>query len=306
LFGQSVALDPDFARAHAYLALTWGIVADYSDRPLTEIRPATLASAETALTLDPDSVEAATALIEPLLAESPEALDALIERGRNLIAHNPGFATTHQWHGTNLLNAGLVEEAAAAYRTALELDPRSRIIHQNLAILLVVRGRFDEARELLDNLEEIAPDYWDGALTRFLLHLMSGQREAAEVEGNRLAGILGRTRNTVPVYLDLFFSVERRSKAAADILTFPQDNWWDPDNPSLIEEYLLPFALAAAGAPDAALSTLRQSLERQMDFYPVALVRSSAFTGEFQCLAEVQAFFAGLDLPPLPEPQDCP
>jgi hypothetical protein len=83
-------------------------------------------------------VEASTALITSLLAESPAVLASLIERGRSLIEQNPGFATTHQWHGTNLFNAGFVEEAAASSQNGLELDPRSRIIHQNRAILLSV------------------------------------------------------------------------------------------------------------------------------------------------------------------------
>lgn len=52
------------------------------------------------------------------LSESPAVLASLIERGR--------------------FNAGFVEEAAASYQNGLELDPRSRIIHQNRAILLSV------------------------------------------------------------------------------------------------------------------------------------------------------------------------
>lgn len=305
LFQQAIQLDPAFARAHAYLALAWGIIADYTDRPLAQTNPATRVAAEAALALDADSVEAATALIQPLLAESPAELEALIERGRQLIARDPGFATTHQWHGTNLFNAGFVEEAVAAYRTGLELDPRSRIIHQNLAMLLVVQGRFDEAAKLLDNLNEFAPDYWDGVLAQFLLYLTSGQRDAAEATGNRLAGMLGRSRNIVPLYLDLFFAPERKAAAAAEILTFPRGNWWDPDNPSLIDDYAVPFALAAAGVHDVALSALRQSLARQMDFYPVALLRSSTLTGDFSCRPEVRAGYAELGLPPLPDPPDC-
>jgi TolB-like protein/thioredoxin-like negative regulator of GroEL len=301
LFEQAIALDPGFARAHAYLALTLGILPDYGDRTLAEIGPATRAAAESALALDPDSVEAATALIQPLLADSPALLESIIERGRQLIARSPGFATTHQWHATNLLNAGFVDEAVAAYRAGLELDPRSRIIHQNLGVLLVVQGRFDEAAKLLENLDEFAPDYWDGVLTRFLLLLASDQREAAEAEGNRLAGILGRTRNTVPLYLELFFAPERRAAAAAEILTFPEGNWWDPDNPSLIDDYALPVVLAAAGAHDEALGALRQSLERQRDFYPAALLRASSLTGRFSCRADVQAVYAELGLTPLPD-----
>jgi TolB-like protein/thioredoxin-like negative regulator of GroEL len=306
LFEQARTLDPDFARAHAYLALTWAVLPDYGDRPLSEMRRETVRAAEAALAIDPASVEAATALITPLLAESPAVLASLIERGRTLIAQNPGFATTHQWHGTNLFNAGFVEEAAASYRNGLELDPRSRIIHQNLAILLSVQGRFDEAAKLLDKLHEVAPDYWDGVLARFLLDLLTGRREAAEAEGNRLAEILGRNRNVVPLYLDLFLAPDRRAAAAAEILSFPRDNWWDPDNPALIDDYIQPFMLAAAGAHEVALDALRQSLGRQMDYYGVALVRSSPLTNGFNCRPDVQAYYADLDLPPLPEPRDCP
>jgi len=305
LFGQAIDLDPEFARAHAYLALTFGVISDYTDRPLTETLPAARAAAEAALALDPDSVEAATALIEPLLAESPAGLVSLIERGRRLIARNSGFATTHQWHGSNLFNAGFVEEAVAAYRAGLELDPRSLVIHQNLATLLMVMGQFDDASDVLEELDEIAPDYWDGVQVRFLLDLVSGQRDVAEATGRRLAGILGRIRDTVPPYLDLFFEPDRRAAAAAEILTFPQGDWWNPGNPSLMDDYTLPFALAAAGAHDAGLGVLRQNLERQMNFYPVALIRFSPLTRDFNCRPDVQAFYTEIDLPPLNEPPDC-
>ncbi|HKX55205.1 MAG TPA: hypothetical protein VJN01_03855, partial [Xanthomonadales bacterium] len=137
LFQQAVELDPKFARAYAYLALTWGVLPDYSDRPLAVAQQATREAAETALALDANSIEAATALVQPLLADSPAALQALVARGRELIARDPGFATTHQWHGTNLLNAGFVEEARASYRAALDIDPLSRIVQQNLATLLL-------------------------------------------------------------------------------------------------------------------------------------------------------------------------
>ncbi len=305
LFQQAIDLDPGFARAHAYLALTWGIIADYTDRPLEETLPAMRAAAEAALALDPDSLEAATALIQPLQAQSPAALESLIERGRTLIARNPGFATTHQWHGTNLFNAGFVEEAVAAYRTGLEVDPRSRIIHQNLAVLLVVQGRFDEAANVLDTLDEFAPDYWDGVLARFLLYLVSGKRDDAEAAGNRLAKLLGRTRDTVPLYLDLFFAPDRRAAAATEILTFPRGDWWNPDNPSLIDIYALPFALAAAGMHEVALSLLRERRARQMDYYQLAMVRFSTLTADFSCRPDVQAFYAELGLPPSPEAPDC-
>ena len=305
LFQQATERDPSFARAHAYLALTWGVITDYTDRPLSQIRPATRAAAKAALALDPDSVEAATALISSLLAGSPTELASLVERGRDLIARSPGFATTHQWHATNLSIAGRVEEALAAYRVALDLDPRSRIVHQNLAMLLLVRGRFDAAEDLLNNLDSFAWDYWDGAITRFLLYLVSGRKDDAEVAGNRVVQIMGRTRKTVPLYLDLFFAPERNAAAAAEIAGFPRENWWDPDNPALIENYMLPVLLAAAGAHEEALEVLRWSQQHGTDFYPVRLASMSTLTGDFSCRPEVQAFYAELGLPPSPEAFVC-
>ena len=305
LFRQAIERDPSFARAHAYLALTWGVISDYTDRPLSQTRPATRTAAAAALALDPDSVEAATARISSLMADSPAVLESMIEQGRALIARDPGFATTYQWHATNLLNSGYVEEALAAYRAALDLDPRSRIVHQNLAMLLLVRGRTDEAAALLQNLDAIAPDYWDGAITRFLLYLASCRRDEAEAAGNEVARVLERTRNATSLYVDLYFTPERKAAAAAEIAGFPRDNWWDPDNPALIDTYLLPYLLAAAGAHDEALDVLRWRQHRGVDYYPPRLISVSPLTREFSCSAAARAFYAELGLPPSPEAPSC-
>jgi TolB-like protein/thioredoxin-like negative regulator of GroEL len=305
LLGRAVELDPQFARAHAYRALTWAVISDYTDRPPAQVRVETRRAAEAALALDPESVEAQTALLTPLLADSPAARAPLIERGAALIARNPGFATTHQWHATNLMEAGRVEEAVAAYRLALELDPRSRVTHQNLAVLLTALGQFGDAGQLLDNLESFAPDYWDGIQVRFQLHLLQGDREAAARVGERLAGILGRKRMTLPLYLDLFFDAERKAAAAAEIVEFPLDNWWDPDNPSLIDKFGLAHILAAAGAPQEALRVMKR-LAADGGSYGISLVRVSQLTGDFACRPEVQAFYADLGQGPVSGAPDCP
>jgi TolB-like protein len=303
LFEQATRLDPDFTRAWGYLALTWSVIADYTDRPLEQTNPAALTAADTALKLDPTSVEAATALINPSLADSPEDIEALIEKGDELLARKPGFATAYQWHATNLVSAGRVEDAISYYRAALELDPHALVIHQNLGILLTVLGRFEEAQALLRNVERLAPDYWDGAQTRFLLYLLSGQRDAAQREGERLVEILGRTRDTVPLYLDLMFASERRDAAISEILTFQRDGWWGADNPSLIEAYALPILLTAVGAYDEALAVMISNHEEGGDDFGVTHMRINKLAGDFNCRADVTAFYDQLGLPRLP---DCP
>jgi len=305
LLEQAVALDPDFARAWAYLALTWSVISDYTDRPMAEARIDAREAAQTALALDPASIEAATALMNPLMADSASRLETLIEQGRELLAGNPGFATTHQWHATNLLHAGRVEEAIEEFEYALELDPRSRVTHENLSELFLALGRFEDADRVLQSVEAFAPDYWDGIQTRFEWNLVTGRQEAAQASGERLARLLGRNRDATGLYLDLFFDPQRKAAAAAEIAAFPRDNWWDPDNPSLIDEFGLAEMLAAAGAYDEALDVLRWSMANDGDYWALGMVRISRIVGDFHCRPDVQGLYAEVGLPPLPEPPDC-
>jgi hypothetical protein len=119
-----------------------------------------------------------------------------------------------------------------------------------------------------------------------------------------MAQLMGRTRDATRLYLDLFFEPGREAAAVAEIVSFPLGDWWNPDNPALIDEFGLPTLLAAAGAHDEALQLLRR-YAAEGDYYALSLVRASRNTGGFTCLPEVQAFYAGLGLPPLPNPPDC-
>jgi hypothetical protein len=76
-------------------------------------------------------------------------------------------------------------------------------------------------------------------------------------------------------------------------------------NQSLLDAYVLPFALAAAGAHEEALQALRDRLALGKDFYPARMVSISPLAGDFSCRQDVQAYYAELGLPPLPEPRDC-
>jgi TolB-like protein/Tfp pilus assembly protein PilF len=299
LFERAIARDPQFARAHAYLALTWGILHDYTDRPPAETYPNAGRAARAALALDPNSIEAATALIY----SSNDIMEQLAY-SRQAIALNDGFATTHQWYGTTLSVLGDLQGAEREYRIALELDPRSRVITENLALLMTYRSRFDEAEQLLRRLQSFAPEYLRVPELMFQIHLLRGEREAAEQAGNELARRLGRTRNATPVYLDLYFDPERSAAAAAEIASYPRDQWSDPDNPSLVS-YELVQVLAAAGAHREAFDVLKWYYENE-GVYTYGVFRVVDFIPEFNCSPEVQAFFASTDLPLLVEPYPCP
>jgi tetratricopeptide (TPR) repeat protein len=285
--------------AHAYLALTWGILPDYSDIPIPVANASAREAAETALALDPASIEAATALIY-----SSNEVTEQLEYAKRAVALNAGFPTTHQWYGTGLVSMGDMAGAEREYRLALELDPRSRIIAENLAILLQFMGRFDEALGVLSQLASFAPEYARGPEMRFQIHLVRGEWELAEAAGNELARLLQRKRNTVPVYLDLFFAPEQRAAAVAEIVSWPLGDWWNPDS-ALIHSYDLVPTLAAAGAHDEALKLL-EWLYANEGSYTWANIRVIRYIPDFLCSADVQAFFASTNLPPLIEPYPCP
>jgi serine/threonine-protein kinase len=66
---------------------------------------------------------------------------------------------------------GALAEAAAAYRTAADLDPRAHQTIFNLAEVLLYQRRYDEAEQLINHVIEIAPDFIDGWLLKATLQI---------------------------------------------------------------------------------------------------------------------------------------
>jgi tetratricopeptide (TPR) repeat protein len=300
LFDQAVALDPGFARAHAYRALTWVIFADYTDFPLTAALANATEAAETALALDPQSIEAATSLIN-----STNDLRQQVEYARQAIELNPGFATTHQWYATALASLGDFDGAEREYRIAQELDPRSRVNLDNLALMYIYRGDLEAAERTAWQVEALAPDWFQGQIHLFVIYLLKGDREQAERAGNRLAASRGLTNDAPMVYLDLFFNPERKASAVAELAAIPQDQWDSPDTQALIEAYDATLLLAFVGAHDEALEILKW-LHRDELVSSWAYQRAVRIIPDFVCSPDVQAFYASTNLPPLVEPYPCP
>ena len=299
-FENAIALDPGFARAHGYLALTWAILMDYTDRSREECREHAISAALRARELDPRSIEAATALIN-----AAGRLDEALAYGREAIAINSGFATAHQWYASMLFVVNDIEGAMREYYLAQELDPLSRIISDNLSSAYLQVGRLAEAEEVTRRTLAIAPNWPQGRMRWFIIQLLQGDREQAEPAGHELAQLLGRTRDATPVYLDLFFDTGRHDAAVAEIASWPLDRWNDPGNPSLIEAYDLALVLAAAGARAEAFKVL-ESLFRTESITSWGYLRAAHLVPEFVCSAEVEALLLTAELPPLVEPFPCP
>jgi serine/threonine-protein kinase len=154
-FTQAVALDPKFARAYGWLALTWALLPLYGDGQAIETVPKAQEAAGRALALDSTVAEARVALASAdlQLGRYPGSERAF----RDAIRVAPRYPTAHHWYGTLLITVGRTREAVEQFSVARDLDPLSPIISANLGIALARLGRREEAIAAAHRAIELAP-----------------------------------------------------------------------------------------------------------------------------------------------------
>ena len=143
-FQQAINKDPNYARAYAALANTYGLMGTWSVRSPNEVMPKARAAALKALELNGSLAEAHTALA--LIAERYDYDWKSTEREFRLaIQLDPGYATAHQWYGEYLSWQGRFDEAFAESERARQLDPMSLIIASDHASILYRARQYDRA-----------------------------------------------------------------------------------------------------------------------------------------------------------------
>ena len=152
---KAIVLDPDYALAHAELAMATLLSSRYADLTDTEAIAGAIPHVKRSLALDPNLAEAhaARGLIFTMQGEFEEALTQY-ERALQI---NPNYSTVHSWMGLDLADLGLYEEANAMTESALRLDPVSMVAIINYVVSLIRRNRLDDARQEMEKLASIAP-----------------------------------------------------------------------------------------------------------------------------------------------------
>jgi serine/threonine-protein kinase len=174
---HAVEIDPNFSAAHGMLALLYArALIDETSGPAASITPAELErramqSAQTALSLDPDSGAAHTALAY---------LDSFFWR----------------W-----------SESDARFASALASDPNDLELLYYCAMYLSYQGRFREARLMAARILELSPPSADSLYNVWLAHVYSGSVDAAlEV----LRTTLSLDPAQVPARINLGYIMVRR------------------------------------------------------------------------------------------------
>ena len=157
-FGEAIAKDPTFARAHSGIAGVWGDLAAFNLMPAADAWPKAREAAERALALDRDLSDAH--VVAGGMALWYEWDWTAAEAGlRRALALNPGDAWARGCYGWFLLNRRRFDECGAAIRQALSYDPLSPLLYGFAVGLHAACGRSDEAMADFRKAVELAPTF---------------------------------------------------------------------------------------------------------------------------------------------------
>ena len=221
-FHQAIARDPNFARAHAGLALAYNVLTVYVPDPRDSVPARIAASAGRALALDSTLADAQVA----------EALAK--ERGGRL--HFP--------------------EAMAHYRKAIALEPANPYAHHAFGFFLLGKGHTDEAVRELARATQLDP-LAKSAGTASAMALAFARRGPESIAESRRVLVIDSTFALAYHILGLAQVISGQPDSA--VLSLERAKQLSPEMPNLIIKLL--FAYAAAGRwADAA--RIRAQLHR--------------------------------------------
>jgi protein O-GlcNAc transferase len=134
-YERALERNPDYAEAHNNLGNLWKLQGRTAEA---------LACYRRALQLKPDSAEVYTN-IASILREKEHRLDEALAYCQHALRLRPQTAEAHDTLGSILKDMGLLDEAVAAQRRAVELHPASPAFHSNLICTLHYHPASDPA-----------------------------------------------------------------------------------------------------------------------------------------------------------------
>ena len=176
-FQRSARQDPEYAEAHAGLADTYNLIREYTPMPPSEAYPKAIAEARQAIQLDDRLADGHRALAFALFYGNLDIAGAEREF-RRALQLSPGVALTHHWFATCLMTLSRFREALEQIELAQKLDPASRSILSDQALILWHLGRRDQAVTQLKQLETTDTNFVSPH--RYLSYIFLTERNYAE------------------------------------------------------------------------------------------------------------------------------
>jgi TolB-like protein/Tfp pilus assembly protein PilF len=191
-FQQAIRLDQNYSLAYVGLADTYTLLSFFTLAAPNDAFPKAKAAAEKALAIDSTLAEAYTALgqYKAYYEWDWNGAEDQFQKG---IALNPNYPLLHHWRSLNLIAMGRMDEARAAMRRALELDPLLLVTNVNLGRIDYYEGNYDQAIKQFERALELDKDFMRTHLRMGLAYVQERRYQEALVEYNKALGIAGDT-----------------------------------------------------------------------------------------------------------------
>ncbi len=158
-FKEAEQKDPNYALAYSGLADSYALLCDIGVvAPVTEM-PHAKAAAQKAVDIDPSLAEGYTSRGFIKLAYDWDWVGAEADFKRSLEL-NPKYPTAHQWYASYLVQMGKFDRAKQEIEQAQQLDPLSPIISSNAGLYSYFEHRYDDAIVQYQKTLEIDPTFW--------------------------------------------------------------------------------------------------------------------------------------------------
>ncbi|MGD0629751.1 MAG: winged helix-turn-helix domain-containing protein [Terracidiphilus sp.] len=171
-FNDAIADDPSYALAYAGLADAYTTEADWLLAP-SEALPKAEAAARKALAFDDNLAEGHAALAHALLHEW--RLAESNKEFHTALLLNPGSVSTYFAYGEYLASIGQPDEAIAAGKKALAIDPLSPEINSFMAWDYYLRRDYDGCLATSKKAMQMFPDFWVPHMTAGMCYSIKSQ-----------------------------------------------------------------------------------------------------------------------------------
>ena len=161
LFEKAIEMDPGFGKAWSGMAFTYSLLPSYTAKlPINTAISGTLDAANKAIHLDPENAEAYTALgrIQGHHLLELQQARANFQRAIQLAPNEAGIVNLY---GDFLTLIGDFQKAEEVELRAIELDPLTAVHYHDMALLLLILSRYDEALEFGRTAVRLATDSAD-------------------------------------------------------------------------------------------------------------------------------------------------
>jgi serine/threonine-protein kinase len=254
LFGQAVARDSMYARAHAGIALAYTTLPNYEDGDADSLTERGRAAAARALAIDSTLAEAWTARA---YASTQRFENSPADREfRRAIAYDPTFATARLWYSLLLTHVGRYGDALRESDAALRLEPASLVIRTARTRVFSAQRRFDDALATVQGALTLDSTY---QLARYALGVQlaeRGQQQSAIRELSALIDVPGVRRSEVSGSLAWALARGNRTAEARQMIDATRRAWGG----GIVQSGAVAAALYELGDRDAALATLEAAV----------------------------------------------